>query len=280
VNCAEFKEHVAAYAIGALDGDERQACDEHLRLGQHEGCLEELGRMNATAHSLAESLPPVKPGGHVWKGIEDRIGREGTRAEGGGGGRRWRELVAWTVAVAAIFLIWFLLRKKDDLEQRVADLESQRMLAQADAREQERLKGECRTELAKAKVGDVQRQVLAAIEQQGTKLAALGPFSPDVTGFGGNVVMNADQKLAYLVGQGFKPQPGKTYQLWVIQATKPELKVAPAGFASPEPEGSAVAPYDAKLFDTALGFAVSIEDVNDDVPDKPNKVLLYALAPK
>ena len=275
MTCAEFKEQVAAYALGALEPDERRAFDEHLREARHEGCPGELERMAATAQSLAESLPPVKPGAHVWKGIEERVGAEGLRAAGGGGGRRW-QVISVIVAAAAMLVIWLLLKQKDELEERLADADSQRMLAQAEIREQQRLATECRTELAKAKVSEAQKQVLAALERQGTQLSQLGAFSPDVQGMGGNVVVNSQQKVAYLVGNGFKLEPGKTYQLWVLpDMTHP----IPAGLVQPEPNGTAVASFDPGVLDQAkAAFAVSLEENPNDA--KPEKILLAAAAPK
>jgi anti-sigma-K factor RskA len=275
VTCADFKEQVAAYALGALEPDERRAFDEHLREGRHEGCLDELARMEATAQSLAESLPPVKPGAHVWKRIEERLGAEGLRASGGGGGRRW-QVLSVLVAAAAMLVIWLLLKQKDELEERLADADSQRMLAQAEIREQQRLANECRTELAKAKVSDAQKQVLAVLERKGTQLAQLGAFTPDVQGLGGNIVVDPDRKLAYLVGNGFKPEPGKTYQLWVL----PDLEhPVPAGLVQPEANGTAVASFDPSVLDQAKAFfAVSLEADPSDA--KPEKILLAAAAPK
>jgi len=82
VTCAEFKENVAAFVLGALDPDEQIACDAHLaEERRHEGCLQELRRATEAAALLAASEPPIKPGEHVWDAIAAEIASEGESRE-------------------------------------------------------------------------------------------------------------------------------------------------------------------------------------------------------
>ena len=267
MTCAEFKEQAAAFALGALDREEQAAAEAHLHEPRHEGCLDELRRLADGAELLADSLPPVRPGPAVWEGIAARIGAAGERAPAPAG-RRWREIMAVAVAIAAVVALFFLWRRKGELEDRLAQAENARLVALASQREQERLANECRTALAQATVGDVQRTVLAALERQGTQLAQLTPAPNAPPGVGGNVVMDAAQKRAWLVGKGFTPRPGKRYQLWVL-AEAPK----PAGLLEPDPSGAAVAAFDPSLLDQAKGgFAVSLEDDPSDA--KPETLLL------
>jgi anti-sigma-K factor RskA len=77
VTCAEFKENVAAYVLGALEPDEHAACEAHLaEPRRHEGCLEELRRATAAASLLAASSPPIPPGEHVWDAIAAEIAKD------------------------------------------------------------------------------------------------------------------------------------------------------------------------------------------------------------
>lgn len=81
MNCADFKHHVAAMALGALDADAQAACQAHLQApGPHEGCAEALGRARATCAQLGLALPPVRPSEKVWHAIEKRIGYQEIRS--------------------------------------------------------------------------------------------------------------------------------------------------------------------------------------------------------
>src|SRR5690606_8243018 len=58
VTCAEFKEAVAAYALGIVDPDERAAMARHLADGvAHDGCLEALAEAYETSALLGAALP-------------------------------------------------------------------------------------------------------------------------------------------------------------------------------------------------------------------------------
>jgi len=74
VTCLEFKEVVSAYALGALDDEERAACDAHLaHEGPHEGCEQSLRRARRVSDNLGVALRPVTPREAVWDTIGERL---------------------------------------------------------------------------------------------------------------------------------------------------------------------------------------------------------------
>jgi hypothetical protein len=92
MTCAEFKDLVAAYAIGALEVSEREAMDAHLAgPGPHEGCQAAMTAAHEAASVVGRALSPVRLDERLWKSIEDKAGLAPSAARldalGGGGGR-------------------------------------------------------------------------------------------------------------------------------------------------------------------------------------------------
>jgi anti-sigma-K factor RskA len=167
VTCAEFKENVAAYVLGALDPDEHAACEAHLaEPRRHEGCHEELRRATESAGLLAASLPPVEPSERVWDAIAAELGlaagesspeperpgrsarvtavrpasrapsarrdREPSAPRRGG---RWREGIAWTLAAAGIAAAVFLGTQRRMLDERLGRARTELALSRGELAE-------------------------------------------------------------------------------------------------------------------------------------------------
>ncbi|MES1208376.1 MAG: hypothetical protein ABUS79_20760 [Pseudomonadota bacterium] len=78
MTCDEFKELAAAYALIALDENDRRACSHHLASGApHRGCVEAVEQASLVAARLGTALAPVLPPPRVWQNIaaEVRAGR-------------------------------------------------------------------------------------------------------------------------------------------------------------------------------------------------------------
>ena len=70
LSCDEFKEMAPAYALTALEGDERDACARHLAEGiVHRGCREVVAEAELVAARLGAALAPRMPSAHVWTAI-------------------------------------------------------------------------------------------------------------------------------------------------------------------------------------------------------------------
>jgi anti-sigma-K factor RskA len=77
LTCDEFKELAPAYALIALDDEEREACARHLRAGTaHRGCREAVAEAELVAARLGTALAPRMPAPHVWGAIVARIRAE------------------------------------------------------------------------------------------------------------------------------------------------------------------------------------------------------------
>src|SRR5262245_20983533 len=73
MTCNEFKELAAAFAIGALDDDEANACEGHLQAEAHDGCENALRQAQHATAALGASLDPVPVPRAVWQRIEEEI---------------------------------------------------------------------------------------------------------------------------------------------------------------------------------------------------------------
>jgi hypothetical protein len=74
LTCDEFKELAPAYALIALDEEEREACAQHLAPGTaHRGCREVVAEAELVAARLGTALAPRMPSAHVWAAIAARI---------------------------------------------------------------------------------------------------------------------------------------------------------------------------------------------------------------
>jgi hypothetical protein len=79
LTCDEFKELAPAYALIALDDEEREACARHMAPGTvHRGCREAVAEAELVVARLGGALARRMPSGHVWGAIAASI-----RAEAG-----------------------------------------------------------------------------------------------------------------------------------------------------------------------------------------------------
>ena len=74
MTCDEFKELAPAYALIALDEDERRACAHHLAtVAPHRGCVEAVEQAALVAARLGTALAPTLPLPHVWQNIAAQV---------------------------------------------------------------------------------------------------------------------------------------------------------------------------------------------------------------
>lgn len=80
MTCDEFKELAPAYALIALEDDERLACAEHLASeAPHRGCLQAMEEAALVTARMGATLQPLVPPARVWQRIaaEVRANRAG-----------------------------------------------------------------------------------------------------------------------------------------------------------------------------------------------------------
>jgi anti-sigma-K factor RskA len=256
VTCAEAIELAAADALGALEPEERAALEAHLAgPGPHQGCPEAVDRARATAAELARALPEVKPDPGVWRAIEARTGSARRRAV-------WFGPAGWAAAAAAAIALAVL--QVDRQAARREREEASRALAQAEVD-----RDQLRTQLqAFADAAALQQEALALLDRAGTRLVPLAP-QPGQTARGVAIV-NAGEGRAIIASSTLPPQPGKTYQLWVIRGSAPPV---PAGFLQATARGAA-GEVDPALLRGAPpdALAVSLEPIGGS--PSPTQVLL------
>jgi anti-sigma-K factor RskA len=229
VTCVEALELAAADALGALEPEERAALEAHLAgPGPHEGCPEAVDRARFTAAELARALPEVKPDPGVWRAIEARTGSARRRAP-------WLGPAGWAAAAAAAVALVVLqvdrqtARRDRELASREREVAG-RALAQAEA-ERDQLRGQLQVVAGTAAL---QQQALALLDRPGTRLVPLAPQEGQTAR--GVAIVNVREGSAVIASSALPPQPGKTYQLWVIRGTAPP---APAGFLRATERGAA-----------------------------------------
>lgn len=279
MTCAEFKELAALYALGALDAQERSACEAHLGLREHEGCVQALAEASTALEALGGDLPEIPPGPHVWKGIEDRIGVAviGPRRRGRLPALGWA--VAAVAAAAAIFLLW----DRRGMERDLADARAERRAMVERVSEAQRVvasvssaRKACLDKLQDLQTDLAQRdEAMALLELPGTQLFALAP-GKDMP-YRANAILHAGVKRAYVVATGLTPIPGRIYEMWVIKGKK----AIPAGFLTADAKGRAIARIDyAELLAEGAPDAVAVTIEPSAGSLTPNLPPILAGAPK
>jgi hypothetical protein len=113
MTCDEFKELAPAYALIALDEDERRACAQHLAAPvPHRGCAEAVEHATLVVTRLGAGLPPVLPAARVWQNIAAAVRSErpalaaaaATRASEEARRRGLYQLCGWLLAVTLLGL--------------------------------------------------------------------------------------------------------------------------------------------------------------------------------
>lgn len=116
MNCDEFKEHAAAYALRSLDANETEECARHIRMKiPHTGCVEIYRQARSVTLKLADALVPATLPQTTWQKIEQSLPLRPSL--------RPREAAAWGLAAAAVIASLFIysadLRRRGQLERQV-----------------------------------------------------------------------------------------------------------------------------------------------------------------
>jgi anti-sigma-K factor RskA len=261
LTCAELRELAAAYALGALEPEDRAEVERHLASpGPHEGCIEAVDRARATAAELASVLPEVKPDRAVWNAIAARIGagRPRSRARVGP--------VGWAAVAAAAVALAFLQLERMESRRHRDDASQARALTDSAAAERDRLRAELS---ALEGAAALQRDALALLDRPGTRLVPLAP-QPGQSGRAVAVLNLADGR-AVIASSSLPPQPGKVYQLWVIRGAAPPR---PAGFMQASAGGTVAGEVDRALLREGPpdALAISLEPAGGS--PSPTQVVL------
>lgn len=301
MNCATFKDDVAAYVLGILEPAERAAFERHLDEAiAHDGCREALAQAYETTALLGAALPPLAPGADVWSGIEREIGAgaaSGTAASSragdvragdasrassvsrdasasrpasrGGSGRR--EAIAWLSALAAAGVAFVFAMEYRIGRRELASRDRELALAAATDRD----KDICMRELASARVSLREREAaLSLLGAPGTQLVQLAAQGGE--DYHASALLNPGTRNAMILTTALKPLQDKDYQLWLIRGNE---KIS-AGVLRTDPSGATLA----RISDEVLAggrpdaFAVTIEP-QGGMPQPTGPIILLGKVP-
>jgi len=205
-NCERIRELLAAHALGALDGADLAAVEEHLE--RCPACRELAREHHEAAHALPSALAAASSlelPGPLKKQVLEHIGaRERTPRELTAPRRRWWQvgaaLAAVTLLVATLFVAW---------DARLDD-----------ARSQER---ELRARLAK--IEGLQPTVLEVVDSRRTvRRVLLPPDERSESRAYGKIFTRTDlPDVVAMANRLPQPRAGQTYQLWVTTAGRTRL---------------------------------------------------------
>jgi anti-sigma-K factor RskA len=209
-----------AYALGVLEGEEREDIERRLAGGDSE-VEQTLREARGLVANLAYSAEPQNPPAHVKQQLLERV-RSETRAapvQEFPRRRSWAG-IAWAAAACLLIAAVFFRQQSADLRGEMTDLRQryEQLLtqAQADREEAERY-----------------RQILAVLSAPDTRAVSLSASN--------NPRINAywnDQHGLVLAGDNVpQPAPDRTLQLWVIPKQGAPVSV---GLFRPNEQGRAV----------------------------------------
>ena len=193
------------YALGALDGEEKQALEAHLRLCAE--CAREVEAARQRVALLGLAAPAATPPGRVKESLLRKVRAEQSAATAPVVADRERHRgfgFAWltpTFGLATVFfaalagVLW--MRDVRNL-QRIHELEGQLAQVQTQSREM-------------ARASETTDKLL---QMPATKRVALMPM-PGMEGHGG-VLYNAKMGMVACTGWLPAPPKGKSYQLWLV----------------------------------------------------------------
>jgi anti-sigma-K factor RskA len=237
-----FETQAAAYALGALDGDECAQFEEHLA---HDcaTCAKALREFHETVADTARDLTPTIPPADVKTALLRRVAASGGRRAST---RRWRT-IRWAVGTAAAVV---------GVSAFVAGLVASRYEARigAMARETATIRADLRAQEAalRERLG-VAQTVVALLRDPATRVVALRGLDPTPTATG-RVLWHERTGGHVFVANLPQPPAGKAYELWTISGGQPH----PAGVFTVDMSGRGSHPVAPSVGQVDV-FAVTLE---------------------
>lgn len=247
----QFADDLSLYALGALEGDARDALEQHLKTCAE--CRRELELLRGDAALLALSVSGPRPPERARQRLMAAIAKEPRRpaeninpVRGSGLQNReaiqtrrspWFGVLGWAAAAAAVVLLFVQLQQKKDLQRRVADLEAGSAVQQQ--------------QLAEAK--ELMASLTSGEAEHFTLVASKTPPQPQ----GRAIYLRRSGTLVFLASNMPALPPKKIYELWLIPANGAPI---PAGLFTPRADGNATVvkpPLPAGV--EAKTFAITVE---------------------
>lgn len=237
-------EDLDLYALDALDGEERQRLEWHLR-GCAE-CREALATAREGSLLLGVAAPPLAPAAAVKAALMERVHAEARQVTASEQPRRRRErrlTFAFSIAsaFAAVLLavgLGFLMRRNEENRREIDQLQANLNIAK------QQLAAVNAKNAAIEKVADAPDTIRVALAQQ--------PGGPN-----GEAQVLYNARLAtILYSVNVDPAAeGKSYQLWLVPASGAPVS---AGLIAPGQEGATVLVH-SQVGLKAKAFAITLE---------------------
>jgi anti-sigma-K factor RskA len=201
MSCDDLKDSYELYALGLLEGEEKDELESHLARGC-ETCLHKLTDAHAVnALLLSTTIPEVVPPARLKRRLAASFGLPSSG---------W----TWAAALAAGCMLVIALWLGD--QERVRSHELARVRSEVIQISSDR---------------DRVLQALSLLNQPETRQVGFG------NGPRGNIFLNQTRGILLLASGLPKVDPGKALEMWVIPKTGTPR---PAGVFSPNPDGSAL----------------------------------------
>jgi anti-sigma-K factor RskA len=215
------------YALGVLEGDEREATESHLR-GCRE-CGQKMAEARGRISLIGFSAPRVEPS----PGVKERLmrqvissaeGREpspvddarwGKMQPAGGFFAKWWAAVLVPATVALALATFFLWAEKGRLDAQIEQLHQEMVAQQA--------------QLDKARAMD------DLVEAKDTITVSLAPM-PGMAADSLNVMYNARMGKMLCKGKLMPAPPEKSYQVWIVPAEGNPISAIVLNPKSPDPK--------------------------------------------
>jgi len=250
-----FETDAAAYALGALDGEERSRFETHLA-GGCAACAAALREHAEALADLARDAAPMIPPAHVKADLMRRVVATAPSRRSGRRRRlRWALATAAAVVGVSAFTAGLVASR---YEARIGAMARETARIRADLRGQEAL---LRDRLA------VAQGMIDRLRDPATRVVALRGSGSNPEAFG-RLVWHDDDG-GYLFVANVPPTPaGKVYELWTISEGQPR----PAGIFTVDSSGRASHPVAPARFPVQV-FAVTLEPAGG-VPTPTGPIVL------
>jgi anti-sigma-K factor RskA len=210
----QFAELLQAYALGALDGPERQALEAHLAAGCPE-CAAELAEARWVVSQLAYAAPEAEPSdmlrGRLMQIVRSEVAAPGTSVTSIGRSKPAVPFWMWAAVAALLLVSFYSFWNARQLQEQIRDV-NERATAQLHSRE----KIEQELAAARQEAAQVRREADIMADPSSVKIAMATTAADS-----GPLQANWNPRLGLVVSGSKIPQPAgdRVLQLWIIPKT-------------------------------------------------------------